>query len=188
MSFFEVGGYNVGGMNVGGVITAEQRQRMSAGKARKKEAMIQLARQYPEASLAQLEAAYRENYHQTVPRLILTPQQKLANLERRLTDPNYQPVRRERKRPMSQYQANKEILKGKLFGHPQSAKRGATPNFRQKMSENDSDYKNKFESQCVTRQHSIRSSTSDPTFYEELGNCWGIVGRLNGSKMFLIYV
>ena len=40
MSFFEVGGYNVGGMNVGGVITAEQRQRMSAGKARKKEAMI----------------------------------------------------------------------------------------------------------------------------------------------------
>ena len=35
MSFFEVGGYNVGGMNVGGVITAEQRQRMSAGKARK---------------------------------------------------------------------------------------------------------------------------------------------------------
>ena len=137
MSFFEVGGYNVGGMNVGGVITAEQRQRMSAGKARKKEAMIQLARQYPEASLAQLEAAYRENYHQTVPRLILTPQQKLANLERRLNDPNYQPVRRERKRPMSQYQANKEILKGKLFGHPQSAKRGATPNFRQKMSEND---------------------------------------------------
>lgn len=82
MSFFEIepmggmnviGAMNVGGISVGGVITGEQRARMAEGRARKNHVMLDLTRQYPQASsLAQLESMYREQYHQSVPHLLLT--------------------------------------------------------------------------------------------------------------------
>ena len=51
--------------------------------------------------------------------------------------PGYEPVRRERKTAPTAYQQGRALLKGKLFGHPETARWAATPGFRKKISEED---------------------------------------------------